>query len=120
MEGYGPNDCGGGKLMTARGDTFSGAHLQPTQKATPAMGVSIQMLAQNIERLAMAVQNLQNKLEPVLYAEPPSQTTTTGMRGVEARAPRASSSLGDKINSFADQIETIGDLVNGMTRRCEL
>lgn len=123
MEGYGLNDFRSDKLVPAReaqalGGMNGGTSTAP-MKQTPAMGVSIQQLGRNIEALAMALQNLQNKLEPVLYAEPPSQTST-GMQGVEVRGPRASSTLGEKINSFSDQIETLGDLVNGMTRRCEL
>lgn len=88
-------------------------------KSSPPMDVSMRGLGQSIERLAMVVQTLAGKLEPVMYPEPPSPTTT-GVQAVDTRGPRASSNLGSTVNSFADQIDGLTDRVNSMIRRCEL
>ena len=121
--GYGQGDFQPDKLMTAseahsRGVPVLGAAgAMNSPKQTPAMDSSMRTLGQNIERLAQAIQVLSGKIEPVLYSEPPSPHTTAA---VETRAPRASSNLGASINSYADQIESLTDRVNSLTRRCEL
>lgn len=112
----GSGDLASDKLMTAREMERLGAANTPKQ--IPAMDVAVRNLGMNIERLLQAVTNLQAKLEPVLYPEPPQPASTGG--GIEARAPRASSGLGCSINNFADQIELLTERVNSTTRRCEL
>jgi glycogen synthase len=116
QNGYGQGDVWSSKTATEVGG-LAGTMLNAPQPKSPPMGVSLQQLGQNIERLQQAIQLLQAKLEPVLYSEPPSPA---GAQGVETRGMRASSNLGSSINSYADQIEAITDRVNGMVRRCEL
>jgi len=111
--GYGQMAVGSGSpLQTFSGDTM----LSPQVAKTPPMNVSLGFLAENLERLTQALQLLQGKLEPVLYAEPPMNKTGA----VDAHAPRASSDLGAAINRHADHVTVLTELVNSMTRRCEL
>ncbi len=127
MEGYGRNDFQvGNKLMTeseARSRGFDipvgAAGMQQTDTPKlPLIAVSMQHISAAIERLDHSVSNLANKLDPTLYAEPPSPAGLGGTSPATNR--RACSQLGSGIDSAADQIESITDRVNALYRRCEL
>lgn len=87
-------------------------------RQTPMLA-TVNRLREQMLDLERAVSILQEKITPVLYAEPPS-IQQADRDNVPKAEMLASCDLGSSINAISTAIELVTARLNAMIRRCEL
>jgi len=98
------------------GGAVSGVMVAKDIAPTPPMQSALHNIERSIHRLDDLLGQLAGRIAPVCRVEPPSAIGN----GVETRAPRANSSIGSQVWSYADQIDALSARVSDLLNRCEL